>query len=275
MLQEPLQVLEVLQRLDQFLQVLQPPRRLGRLVVLPHRGIAGFLQDHLGQFDMADPRPAGGRRSFDLDHRSGSGSGPAAPSASSCQRSNASTSAAISPLALPPISPSATAIRAASSSGTPCVAGDHLQRLLRLVAHAALGRVDDALEGQVVVGPDGDAEIGHRVADLQPLVEPRPADHPVGQADGQEPVLEGPHLVAGADQDRAAVQPDRLHARGCRGPAPPAPRRSSAPLPRRPNGRSAGASRPRSDRSTGSCPAGPCWPRSRPEAAARICGVER
>ena len=75
-------------------------------------------------------------------------------------------------------------------------AGGAVDLLQRLVAEAALRDVDDALEGEVVVGRDGDAEVGHRVADLLALVEARAADDAVGQADGQEAVLEGAHLVA-------------------------------------------------------------------------------
>ena len=84
--------------------------------------------------------------------------------------------------------------------------------LQRLVADAALGHVDDALEGEVVVGRDRDAEVGDRVADLLALVEARAADDAVGQADGQEAVLEGAHLEAGADEDGDAVRADRVEA---------------------------------------------------------------
>jgi hypothetical protein len=52
MFQEPLQVLELLQRLDQFLQVFQPPRRVGRLVGLPHGGVAALVQDTPGDLHM-------------------------------------------------------------------------------------------------------------------------------------------------------------------------------------------------------------------------------
>jgi hypothetical protein len=41
----------------------------------------------------------------------------------------------------------------------------------RLVAEAALGRVDDPLEGEVVRRLGDDAEIGERVADLGAFVE--------------------------------------------------------------------------------------------------------
>ena len=52
MFQKPLQVFELLQRFDQFFQVFQPTGGLGRFVILPHGGIAAFIQDNLGQFHM-------------------------------------------------------------------------------------------------------------------------------------------------------------------------------------------------------------------------------
>ena len=45
-----------------------------------------------------------------------------------------------------------------------------------------------------------------RVADFLALVEARAADHPVGQAEGDEPVLESPHLERGAHQDGDVVE---------------------------------------------------------------------
>lgn len=60
MFEEALQILELFQRLDQFLEVFQPPRRLGRLVLLPHAGVAGFVGDRLGQTDVILARLNGG-----------------------------------------------------------------------------------------------------------------------------------------------------------------------------------------------------------------------
>ncbi len=74
--------------------------------------------------------------------------------------------------------------------------------LERGIADAALRQVDDALEGEVVVGRGGDLEIGERIADFLPLIEARAADHPIGQAEGNEAVFEGAHLERGAHQDR-------------------------------------------------------------------------
>ena len=76
----------------------------------------------------------------------------------------------------------------------------------RRFAQPAARRVVDALEGQVVVGLHGDAAIGQRVADLLALVEARPADHPVGQAHGDEAFLELARLEAGAHQDGDLAQ---------------------------------------------------------------------
>ena len=86
-----------------------------------------------------------------------------------------------------------------------------LDRLLRLVAKAALGRVHDPLERQIVVGGHGETEVGHGVADFHPLVEAGAADDAVGKADCQKSVLEGPHLVARAHQDGDFVQADGPH----------------------------------------------------------------
>ena len=52
-----------------------------------------------------------------------------------------------------------------------------------------------------VVGALRDAaQIGERVADFEPLIETRPADHLVGQAEGDEALLEFAHLERGAHQ---------------------------------------------------------------------------
>ena len=87
------------------------------------------------------------------------------------------------------------------------VASRHLvQPLHRALADAALGHIDDPLEGEIVVGRHHHPEIGHRVADFLPFVEARAADHPVRQAERDEPVLESPHLERGAHQDCDVVE---------------------------------------------------------------------
>ena len=81
-----------------------------------------------------------------------------------------------------------------------------VQQLERRVAEPALGRVDDALEGEVVGRLVDEAQIGERVADLRALVEARAADDPIGQAERDEAVLELAHLERGAHQDRDLVE---------------------------------------------------------------------
>src|SRR5688500_1379842 len=77
----------------------------------------------------------------------------------------------------------------------------------RLVAEAALGGVDDPLEGEVVRGLGDDAQVSERVAELGPLVESEAADDPVGQADGDEAVLELTGLELGPEEDRGLGDP--------------------------------------------------------------------
>ena len=81
-----------------------------------------------------------------------------------------------------------------------------VEQLHRRVADAAPRHVDDALEGEVVGGLDGRAEIGERVADFLALVEARAADDAIVEAERDEAVLEGAHLEGGAHQDRHLVQ---------------------------------------------------------------------
>ncbi len=69
-------------------------------------------------------------------------------------------------------------------------------------ADAAARHVDDALEGEIVVRLADQAQIGHRVADFLALVKPRAADHPIGQGQRNEALLELAGLEAGAHQDR-------------------------------------------------------------------------
>ena len=77
-----------------------------------------------------------------------------------------------------------------------------VQRLDRGIAQPALGLVDDALEGEVVVALRDHAQIGERVADFRALVETRAADHAIGKAERQKPVFEFAHLERGAHQHR-------------------------------------------------------------------------
>ncbi|MPL84433.1 hypothetical protein SDC9_30398 [bioreactor metagenome] len=213
-LEEALQVLELLERLHQFLQVLEPARRLGGLVVLPHRDIARLLEDALDQTDVGMIVRRRHRGLVELDQRvvilgrarrrGGRGGAdlgvPARDILDEKPQLPARLAADLARRDQP-----ARSVKEAQ----PRLARQHLDARLRLLAQPALRRVDDTLEGKIVLGRDGQAEIGHCVADLEPFIEPRPADHPIGQADGQEAVLEGAHLVAGAHQNRLIGQPHR------------------------------------------------------------------
>ena len=81
-----------------------------------------------------------------------------------------------------------------------------MQHLQRGVAEAALGHVDDALEGEIVGRLRDHAQIGEGVADFRALVEARAADHAIGQAERDEAVFEFAHLERGAHQDGDLVE---------------------------------------------------------------------
>src|SRR5450759_3212511 len=81
-----------------------------------------------------------------------------------------------------------------------------VEELQGRVAEAALGQVEDALERQIVGGLRDAAKISQRVTDLGALVKSRAADHPVGQAERNEALLEFAHLERRADQNRDLVE---------------------------------------------------------------------
>ena len=82
------------------------------------------------------------------------------------------------------------------------------------IAEPALGHVENALEFQVVDRVERHLQVGDGVLDLLALVEPGAADDAVGQAQGDEAVLEGAHLEGRPHKDRDAVQPLSLLAQG-------------------------------------------------------------
>ena len=75
------------------------------------------------------------------------------------------------------------------------------------VADAALGHVDDAPQVDRVAGVGEHPQVGQGVLDLAPLVEPRAADHLVGQPDPHEHLLEGTRLGVGAVEHRDVAGP--------------------------------------------------------------------
>ena len=81
-----------------------------------------------------------------------------------------------------------------------------MQHLQRGVAEAALGHVNDTLEGEIVGRLRDHAQIGEGVADFHALVEARAADHAIGQAELDEAVFEFAHLERGAHQNGDLVE---------------------------------------------------------------------
>ena len=81
-----------------------------------------------------------------------------------------------------------------------------LKLLQRGITQPPARHVDDALEGKVVGRLIDEPQIGERIADFGALVEARAADHPIGQAERDEAVLELAHLERGAHQDRDLVE---------------------------------------------------------------------
>ena len=190
MLEEALEALELGHRGHQLLQVLEPPRRVGRLAGLPHVGVARFLEhglDQLVQRHAARHRPP----AREILHQAGEG----APRPG---------------LELVGLDDPARDLGERDARGArEVVDGAHGR-----VADAPARGVDDALEGEAVVGLVDHPQIGDGVADLQALVETRAADHPVGDAEGDEALLELAGLEAGANQDGDRIEglAVRLHA---------------------------------------------------------------
>ena len=168
-----------------------------------------------------------------------------------------------------------------SSSLSSIARGGEQERLLRgagegvdvgdgLVAEAALGDVDDAFEGEVVGRLGDQAQVGERVADLGALVEAEAADDLVGEADGDEALLELAGLELGADEDRGSRRGEPP-LRWWLSISSPTRRASSGPshTPMTLTGSPAATSVHRV------LPRRPALWAMRPVAAARMCGVER
>ena len=175
MLQIGLKIVEGLHRLDQLLEVIQPRLARGAVGAL-HVGVAALLQHGLGQLPVAHGLGQG-PPAVEVAHEGGERrAGPRLKLVRDDQVAHGGHG------------------RHARQPGD-------LQDLLHAgVADAALGRVDDPLEGQVVVLGHDQAQIGMGVADLGPFVEARPADHHIGDGQHHEPFLERPHLERGPHQ---------------------------------------------------------------------------
>ncbi len=93
-----------------------------------------------------------------------------------------------------------------ASSGRPSAATNGMRsrsarapmQASRAVADAALGHVDDAAQVDGVARVGEHPQVGQGVLDLATLVEPRAADHLVGQPDSHEHLFQRPRLGVGA-----------------------------------------------------------------------------
>ena len=83
----------------------------------------------------------------------------------------------------------------------------------RRFAKTPARQVNDALESEVVVGLVRNAKVGERIADFGALIEPRAAEHAIGHADFEEPLLELAHLERGAHQNGHVGERDALSLR--------------------------------------------------------------
>ncbi len=82
-----------------------------------------------------------------------------------------------------------------------------VQRPHRRIADASPGRVDDPLEGEVVVRLADQPDIGDGVPDLLALVEAGAADHTIRQSHLDEALLERPRLEGGPHEDGRRGEP--------------------------------------------------------------------
>ena len=178
MLEEALQVGKLLHGTHEFLEVFEPSGRIGRFVLLPHVGVAGFLQHRLRdvglRHGLREFRPASER-----DQKIAQGR-------------------ARSRLQLVGLDEEARRFHHRHARR----AGVVVQKLDRRVAEAAFGHVDDALESEIVGWLIDATQIGEGVADLGALVEARSADDPIGHAERHKPVLDFAHLGGDANEDR-------------------------------------------------------------------------
>ena len=177
MLQKSGEIRKLLHRAHEFLEVFEPPGRFRRFVLPPHLGIAGLVEHELREFVMR----------LGVDQH---------PPALEIAEQRAQGRARLRPdlLALDEDS------RGLHQRDV-FAPREFVQHLQRGVAEAALWRVDDALEGEIVGGLRDAAQIGEGVADFGALIEARAADDAIGQAERDEAFLEFAHLERGAHEN--------------------------------------------------------------------------
>jgi hypothetical protein len=81
-----------------------------------------------------------------------------------------------------------------------------VQQLDGGIAQPAFGHIDDALEREVVGRLIDQPQVSERITDLGALVEARSADHPIRQSERDKAILELAHLKRGAYQDGDFVE---------------------------------------------------------------------
>ncbi len=182
MLHEARERVELLHEADQLLQVLQAPLRLLGAVRLPHGGVAGFIEDQLGELRVAHR----------VDERAPAVEG---------RKEIGKRLARLRPQFLG-LDDQPGCLR----QGNAVCSGELVQRLQRGVAQAPAWRIDDALELQIVRRVQRHFKIGRRVADFLALVEARAADHAVVEAERDKAVLEGAHLEGRAHENGELVE---------------------------------------------------------------------
>ena len=212
MLQKALKIFKAFQRLHQFLEVFQTARRFGGFVILPHRGVAGFVQNDLSEFNMANLgfTKAGLWRQIRAivqhgfvrliigNNRAARHIGPAGQTIHQLTQGRAALA-----LDRPVLHRDSRPFQQAGAVR----AGNRLNGLLRLIAQPAFGGVHDPFKRQIVTGRCDQTEIGHRIANLHPFIETGAADDAIRQTDGQKTILERAHLVAGTHQNGDFIQP--------------------------------------------------------------------
>ena len=182
MFEETSEVLELAHRAHQLFEILKAPLGFRALVVLPHLGVARFVEHDLGKLRVRNTghHLAPAAKAFEQVAQRGAGLGRQFISQGD------GLGGAIERDALG--------------------ARNAMQALHRGIADAAFRCVDDAFEGEIIVGRGDDFEIGQRIADLGALIKARAADHTIGHTQGDEAVFEGPHLERGAHQDRHVIE---------------------------------------------------------------------
>ena len=182
MFEEGGEVFKLLHRADKLFQVLKPASSVGGAVLFPEIGIAGFLQYRLRQLVMRHrvKRLAPARKI--IEQRAQRLARPGFQFFGFHQHARRQHQR--------------NALRARKT----------VQRLQRRVAKAAFWHIDDALKRQIIGRLRHAAQIGQRVAHLQPLIKARPADDLVGQAERDEALLKFAHLERSAHQNGDLVK---------------------------------------------------------------------